>query len=474
VSSIKVKAVGASSVRVGTVGEALGRSELRVPASRWQPLCTGSLALDLISGTGGIRRGSMACIVGPSLTVRQRLLHGMIGESQARSCNVAVIDIGRVLSRQAANRSVIDFDRLLLVRADEPSDALSSATELLDSDAVDLLVINEPGETLDRHLSGLSPREQRAAWSRLRRSIETLASRTAASSTAVLVSTDEPDRLWRPHAALEMRVEPSTIAASTPAGIVTTVDVGGDETHHPRLELQRDGSVEPFVDLVESALQWQRVEPILPPAGASMHPPPAPSDRAQITSELRQDVDASLELRGLLERRAQELRSTAAPAPVPEGSSRSVVFGSPGTVGRPLPPRPSRTERSVNTWFEGDEPVLPLVVGFGVLLSINVGPTRDGGMSMPFTEPNRDATHDIDILVTVYGSAFAVQPRSRQLVLPPMPAASEPVAFAITPRQPGEHVLRIILSTHRELELLQELELDLTVVEERALEEVAL
>jgi hypothetical protein len=118
----------------------------------------------------------------------------------------------------------------------------------------------------------------------------------------------------------------------------------------------------------------------------------------------------------------------------------------------------SGAARYVNTWFEADEPVLPLVVGRPVRFCLDIGPrsTEAAAQPHPFAEPDFGRRDSLWLLVTVYGEGFDVAVSNHVLELPRVGRAG-PVVTEVTPRRPDDCSIRILISLQHELTLLQDL-----------------
>ncbi len=136
------------------------------------------------------------------------------------------------------------------------------------------------------------------------------------------------------------------------------------------------------------------------------------------------------------------------------------------------PEAPAEAEdgpRYVNTWFEGDEPVLPLVAGrrYEFKLAIGARRERDGVEATVFVEPDFAHHQNVDLLISLYSEDFEIETPSHQLCLW-KDADSDTVATGVTPRRPGRAEIRVVISLYRELEVLQRLSVGVDVVAEDA------
>src|SRR4030066_2313020 len=103
---------------------------------------TGSLALDLALGIGGIPRGRITEIFGPESSGKTTLAQHIIAEAQKRGGTVAYIDAEHALDPQYAARCGVNVDALLISQPDTGEQALEITEALVRSSAVDVIVID--------------------------------------------------------------------------------------------------------------------------------------------------------------------------------------------------------------------------------------------------------------------------------------------------------------------------------------------
>ena len=92
---------------------------------------TGSLALDLALGIGGLPRGRIVEIFGPESSGKTTLVYHVIAEAQRRGGICAFIDAEHAMDPAYAKRIGVDIDNLLVSQPDTGEQALE-ITELLD------------------------------------------------------------------------------------------------------------------------------------------------------------------------------------------------------------------------------------------------------------------------------------------------------------------------------------------------------
>ncbi|MCS7010236.1 MAG: recombinase RecA [Anaerolineales bacterium] len=103
---------------------------------------TGSLALDLALGVGGIPRGRVTEIYGPEGAGKTTLAQHIVAEAQKRGGIAAYIDMEHALDPAYAARCGVDVDNLLISQPDTGEQALEIAETLVRSGAIDLIVVD--------------------------------------------------------------------------------------------------------------------------------------------------------------------------------------------------------------------------------------------------------------------------------------------------------------------------------------------
>jgi recombination protein RecA len=103
---------------------------------------TGSIALDLALGVGGIPRGRITEIFGPESSGKTTVCQHVLAEAQARGGVVAFIDVEHALDPAYARACGVDVENLLVSQPDTGEQALEIVEILVRSGAVDLVVID--------------------------------------------------------------------------------------------------------------------------------------------------------------------------------------------------------------------------------------------------------------------------------------------------------------------------------------------
>ena len=103
---------------------------------------TGSLALDLALGIGGVPRGRIVEVFGPESSGKTTLVYHIIAEAQARGGICAFVDTEHAIDPIYAGRIGVDTDELLVSQPDYGEQALEIVDVLVRSGAVDIVAID--------------------------------------------------------------------------------------------------------------------------------------------------------------------------------------------------------------------------------------------------------------------------------------------------------------------------------------------
>jgi recombination protein RecA len=132
-----------------------------------QVVPTGSLALDIALGVGGLPRGRVVEIYGPESSGKTTLTLHIIAEAQKRGGICAFVDAEHALDVTYARRLGVKTDDLLVSQPDHGEQALEIADMLVRSGAIDVVVVDSvaalvpkaeiEGEMGDQHV-GLQAR----------------------------------------------------------------------------------------------------------------------------------------------------------------------------------------------------------------------------------------------------------------------------------------------------------------------------
>ncbi|KOP67705.1 recombinase RecA [Bacillus sp. FJAT-18019] len=103
---------------------------------------SGSLALDIALGTGGLPRGRIIEVYGPESSGKTTVALHAIAEVQRAGGQAAFIDAEHALDPSYASKLGVNIDELLLSQPDTGEQALEIAEALVRSGAVDIIVID--------------------------------------------------------------------------------------------------------------------------------------------------------------------------------------------------------------------------------------------------------------------------------------------------------------------------------------------
>lgn len=103
---------------------------------------TGSVAIDLALGVGGLPRGRIVEIYGPESSGKTTLCLSVIAEIQRQGGNAVFIDVEHALDPRYAKVVGVDLDNLLVSQPESGEDALNITETLIRSGAVDVVVVD--------------------------------------------------------------------------------------------------------------------------------------------------------------------------------------------------------------------------------------------------------------------------------------------------------------------------------------------
>jgi recombination protein RecA len=111
---------------------------------------SGSLALDIALGVGGIPRGRIIEVFGPEGSGKTTVCLHMIAEAQARGGIAAFIDAEHALDPTYARALGLNIDELLVSQPDSGEQALEIADMLVRSAALDIVVVDSVAALVPR------------------------------------------------------------------------------------------------------------------------------------------------------------------------------------------------------------------------------------------------------------------------------------------------------------------------------------
>src|SRR6478736_3145026 len=111
---------------------------------------TGSIALDLALGVGGVPRGRMTEIFGPESSGKTTLCQHILAEAQKKGGVVAFIDVEHALDPGYARACGVNVDELLVSQPDTGEQALEITAPLIRSGGVDCVVVDSVAALVPR------------------------------------------------------------------------------------------------------------------------------------------------------------------------------------------------------------------------------------------------------------------------------------------------------------------------------------
>jgi recombination protein RecA len=115
-----------------------------------EAISTGSLALDLAIGVGGVPRGRVTEIYGPEASGKTTICQHIVAEAQKRGGVSAYIDMEHALDPGYAQTCGVDVDNLYIAQPDTGEQALEIAEALVRSGAMDAVVVDSVAALVPR------------------------------------------------------------------------------------------------------------------------------------------------------------------------------------------------------------------------------------------------------------------------------------------------------------------------------------
>ena len=120
------------------------------PIEAVQVVSTGSIALDIALGIGGLPRGRVIEIYGPEASGKTTLALQVVAEMQKQGGTASFIDAEHALDVGYAKRIGVNTDDLLISQPDSGEQALDIAEILVRSAAVDIIVVDSVAALVPR------------------------------------------------------------------------------------------------------------------------------------------------------------------------------------------------------------------------------------------------------------------------------------------------------------------------------------
>src|SRR5436309_1039948 len=120
------------------------------PRLNVEAIPTGSIALDLALGIGGVPRGRITEIFGPESAGKSTLVQHVIAEAQRKGGVAAYVDAEHALGPTYAKRCGVNIDELFISQPDTGEQALEICEALVRSGALDLVAIDSVAALVPR------------------------------------------------------------------------------------------------------------------------------------------------------------------------------------------------------------------------------------------------------------------------------------------------------------------------------------
>jgi recombination protein RecA len=105
-------------------------------------ISTGSVAIDLALGVGGLPRGRICELFGPESSGKTTLCLSVIAEAQRNGGNAVFVDVEHALDPKFAKTVGVDLANLMVSQPESGEDALNITETLIRSNAIDVIVLD--------------------------------------------------------------------------------------------------------------------------------------------------------------------------------------------------------------------------------------------------------------------------------------------------------------------------------------------
>ncbi|HEX5417835.1 MAG TPA: recombinase RecA [Chloroflexota bacterium] len=145
----------ALEIAIGQIDKQFGKGSIMrlgevAPKFSVEAIPTGSIALDLALGVGGVPRGRIVEIFGPESAGKSTLVQHIIAEAQRAGGVAAYIDAEHALDPTYARRCGVNVDELYVSQPDTGEQALEIAEALVRSNAVDVIAVDSVAALVPR------------------------------------------------------------------------------------------------------------------------------------------------------------------------------------------------------------------------------------------------------------------------------------------------------------------------------------
>lgn len=131
----------------GSIMRLGGEKSKRVPT---EVIPTGSLALDVALGAGGVPRGRIVEIFGPEGSGKTTVILHIIAEAQKRGGVAAFVDAEHALNVDMAEKLGVDFENVLIAQPSTGEEALEITDTLVRSGAFDIVALDSVAALVPR------------------------------------------------------------------------------------------------------------------------------------------------------------------------------------------------------------------------------------------------------------------------------------------------------------------------------------
>lgn len=113
-------------------------------------ISTGSLALDLATGIGGLPRGRIVEVYGPESSGKSTICQHVVANAQKMGLNCAYIDMEHAVDPRYAKKIGVNLETLLFAQPDNGEQALEMVETLVRSGAVGVVVVDSVAALVPR------------------------------------------------------------------------------------------------------------------------------------------------------------------------------------------------------------------------------------------------------------------------------------------------------------------------------------
>ena len=114
-------------------------------------ISTGSIAIDLALGTGGLPRGRICEIYGPESSGKTTFCLSAIAQAQKEGGNAVFVDVEHALDPRYAKIVGVDLENLMVSQPESGEDALNITETLIRSGAIDIIVVDSVAALVSKH-----------------------------------------------------------------------------------------------------------------------------------------------------------------------------------------------------------------------------------------------------------------------------------------------------------------------------------